>query len=339
MRNENYGPYADLLKTPGVISEQDVLHFRREVFQDGVVSQQEADAVFAMNDAIDKKCPAWNEFFIEVMTDFTVMQAEPRGYVSNDNAKWLVNRISHDGIVDSASELELLVRVISRAVDCPAALVQFALAQVAYAVVEGEGPLARSLQLTRGVIGEAEVELLRTILYAGAGCNGISISRQEAEILFDLNERTDAEKNHSDWQHLFVHATANYLMAVSGYKAPSRTEALARQEWLEDTEVDTRGLLGDVYSEMKNAFSEGFFDDIFTDAHVQMQKAWRERNERVEGEMRRAEAIDSDEAAWLVERIRRDGNMNSNEIALLNFLKKESPSLAPRMQGLLEEVA
>ncbi len=52
MHQENFGPYAELLKQPGEISEADVRHLRREVFQDGLVSQLEADAVFALNDAV-----------------------------------------------------------------------------------------------------------------------------------------------------------------------------------------------------------------------------------------------------------------------------------------------
>ncbi|WP_083649405.1 hypothetical protein [Salaquimonas pukyongi] len=166
MHTENYGPYAELLEKPGEISASDVRRLRREMFRDGIVSQLEADAVFAFNDAIAVKCDEWNEFFVEALTDYTVMQAEPRGYVSNANAQWLANRISHDGVVDSASELELLVRVLAKSTQCPPALAGFALAQIAYAVVEGEGPIARGMQLTRGVIGEAEVDLLRAVLYA-----------------------------------------------------------------------------------------------------------------------------------------------------------------------------
>ena len=339
MHEENFGPYAALLKTPGVISDADVLHFRREVFQDGFVSQLEADAVFSLNDAIDEKCEAWNEFFVEAMTDFTVMQAEPRGYVSNSNAQWLVNRISHDGVVDSATELELLVRVVAKATDCPPALVQFALAQIAFAVIEGEGALAKSMQLTRGVIGEAEVELLRTVLYAAGGCNGLSISKQEAEILFDLNERTDGERNHPSWQDLFVRASANYLMSVSSYTAPSRAEALARQEWLEDTDEDPAGLLGDALSSIGNVFSKGFFDDVFTSSHVQMERAWNEKNNKVADQLHNAEVVDATEAAWLIDRMKRDGKVNSNEKALLEFIRKESHLVDPKVLQLMDQVA
>ena len=173
MQENPSADFTNLLQRPGVISAADVLHFRREVFRDGIVSQAEAEAVFALNDRAGETCPEWTEFFVEALTDYTVNQAEPRGYVSNANAQWLVNRISHDGVVDTVSELELLVRVLAKSTRCPPALAGYALAQVAYAVVEGEGPLARGMQLTRGVIGEAEVDLLRTVLYAAGGANGL----------------------------------------------------------------------------------------------------------------------------------------------------------------------
>jgi hypothetical protein len=328
-----------LLKSPEKITDADVRHFRRDVFQDGLVSPVEADAVFDLNDAVTDKCEAWNEFFIEALTDYTVQQAEPRGYVSSANAKWLVNRISHDGVVDSASELELLVRILAKADHCPPALAGYALAQIAYAVVEGEGPLARGMSLTKGVIGEAEVELLRTILYAAGGANGISISKQEAEILFDLNDHTDEKANHPSWQDLFVRASANYLMAVSGYQAPSRTEALARQEWLEDTEEDVTGFMGSMVSGLGGIFSEGFFDDIFTSSHVQMEKAWKARNQAVASASNTAEAIDPAEAAWLVDRIGRDGKVKSSERALLEFIRKESHRVDPKVIQLMDKVA
>lgn len=336
---ETRANYAGLLETPGRITENDVLHFRREVFRDGIVSADEAEAIFEINDNVDQKCTAWTDFFVESMTDYVVHQAEPRGYVSNANAEWLCERIARDSIVQSACELELLVKVLSKARECPSALAAFALAQVAYAVVEGEGPLANGLKLTKGVIGEAEVELLRTVLYATGGANGLSISKQEAEILFDLNDRTDAEKNHSSWRDLFVGATANYLMAASSYQAPSRAEVLARKEWLEDTEVNPQGMISSMFGRFGEVFSDGFFDDVFTNAHVQMEKAWSERNDRVAAEAEHNQQIDASEAHWLVKRITRDGNVNPNEKALLKFIRAESDRVDPSVVALMNKVA
>ncbi len=331
--------YRDLLSDPQRITDEDVLRFRREVFGDGIVSHTEACKLFALNDAVSDKSNKWIEFFLEAMTDYTVNQAEPRGYVSRQNAEWLVNRIAHDGVVESATELELLIRILAKARDCSSGLAAFALAQVAYAVVEGEGPLARGLQLTKGVIGEPEVELLRTVLYAMGGANGMSISRQEAEILFDINDRTDAEKNHPAWRDLFVSATGNYLMAAASYKAPSRAEALARKEWLEDTEEDVGGMLSGIFGGFRKVFSEGFFDDVFNSSHVQMEQAWGERNAELQAEADKNRQIDPEEASWLVDRIKRDGGMDANEAALLDFIRAESDRIDPSVMALMDKVA
>jgi hypothetical protein len=51
------------------------------------------------------------------------------------------------------------------------------------------------------------------------------------------------------------------------------------------------------------------------------------------------EAVTSAEAAWLAERIGRDGKMTPNERALLMFLKTESPSIDPALRVLMDKVA
>lgn len=339
MNTANTTHYSNLLQTPGVITSEDVLRLRREVFQDGFVNQAEAEAVFALNDSIEEACREWSDFFIEAMSIFVVDQAEPRGYVSIQNANWLMHAISNDGVIKSATELELLVKILAKSTSSPQTLIQFALLQVSLAVVEGEGPLKCGTLLQKGAIGEAEVELLRTILYAAGGDNSLTISKQEAEILVQLNDQTSGADNHPSWQHLFVGATANYLMAACGGKAPSREEALAREEWLNDIEVDVGGFMKDVTSGFGQMFSSSFFDDVFTSSHRQMEKAWKKRNDAFEASMNQAEAIDSSEAKWLVDRINRDGEIDTNEKALLKFIKEESGSIDPALQALFHKVA
>ena len=151
--------FAGLLKEPGHISPDDVRYFRSDVFRDGVVSAAEAEALFAMNAGVADKCPEWDAYFVEALTLYVVDQAEPRGYVTSDNAQWLIDCIARDGRVEPANELELLVKILDRSQSSPELLVGFALKIVARAVLEGEGPLASGRVLHKGVIGEAEVEL------------------------------------------------------------------------------------------------------------------------------------------------------------------------------------
>ena len=91
--------YRTYLKDNSRIDAEDVVTFRREVFEDMLVSLAEAESVFALNDSVQDTCAEWKDFFIEVMTDFCVNQANPRGYVSETNAEWLVGQIARDGPV------------------------------------------------------------------------------------------------------------------------------------------------------------------------------------------------------------------------------------------------
>ncbi len=70
-----------------------------------------------------------------------------------------------------------------------------------------------------------------------------------------------------------------------------------------------------------------------------MDDAWAERNEQLEAEEQTANAIDSGESHWLVERIGRDGVLHDNEKALVSYLKQESPSLHSSLKPLLDKVA
>lgn len=330
--------YAELLEELGRIGSSDVRHLRQEVFRDGVVSHAEAEAIFALNGAVADKCPEWAEFFVEALTDFTVNQAEPRGYVSLANAEWLVDRVSHDGHVDTVTELELLVKVLDRAKSSPDFLVRYTLNEAARAAVEGRGPLACGRHLKQGVIGEAEVELIRRVLYAVGGEAGISISRVEAETLFDLNDRTVEAENHPAWRELFVKAIGNYLMAAASYRAPPRAVALAREEWLEDTSVNIRDSVLGAFAGLGEMFTKSFFDDV-TDAHQQIEKAWAARNERVERAEAEAAVVGSDEAEWLIDRLGGDGVVHENEKALLRFIRDVSPNVDPILKPWLEKSA
>ncbi|TGV74241.1 hypothetical protein EN788_71090, partial [Mesorhizobium sp. M2D.F.Ca.ET.145.01.1.1] len=84
--------------------------------------------------------------------DYIVHQEKPSGYISQENADWLVRTISRDGMVDSRTELELLVHVLEEAKSSPSRLCVYALEQVAHAVVDGKGPLMIGGVLVPGLI-------------------------------------------------------------------------------------------------------------------------------------------------------------------------------------------
>src|SRR5262245_53180700 len=153
------------IKARGSIKDADVLKLRRNYYDDGRITAEEADVLFALNDACPVQDPAWADCFIEAITDYIVDQAKPEGYLTADNAQWLIERIAADGRVESKTEMELLVSVLDQARWSPQSLVRFALEQVRHAVIDGTGPLRSGKLLEPGMVSEADVDLLRRILY------------------------------------------------------------------------------------------------------------------------------------------------------------------------------
>src|SRR5215207_3382474 len=147
------------IKARGSIKDADVLKLRRNYYDDGQITAEEADIIFALNDACPVQDPAWADCFVETITDYIVEQAKPEGYLTTDNANWLIQRISRDGRVESKTEMELLVSVLDRARWSPQSLVAFALAQVKDAVLNGSGPLRSGTLLEPGVVSKADVDL------------------------------------------------------------------------------------------------------------------------------------------------------------------------------------
>jgi hypothetical protein len=321
------------IKARGSIKDADVLKLRRSYYyDDGRISAEEADTIFALNDSCPVQDPAWSDCFVEMITDYIVNQAEPVGYLTADNASWLLDRIARDGRVQSKTELELLVCVIEKARWVPQSLIRFALDQVKEAVISGSGALRDGGRLEPGVVGEADVQLLRRIVFSFGSDGNIAVTRPEAEVLFDIDEATAEAPNHPAWTDFFVKAIANSVMAASGYATPPREIALAQEAWLERRgELSLEAILAGMGSGVKDLFG-GYRQQ--TDEERAIQKLTQQKIEIVTHE-----AVTEAEASWLAQRIGRDGTLSPNEQALLAFLKAESPSIHPLLRELVDRAA
>src|SRR5581483_2329098 len=230
------------------------------------------------------------------------------------------------------TELELLINVLDKARWAPQSLVRFALEQVKHAVVAGTGPLRSGKTLEPGVVTEADVDLLRRMLYSAGSDGSIAITRTEAEVLFEIDEATAGRDNHPAWTDLFVKAIANCVMTASGYAPPPREIALAREAWLDrrgDLSLDA--ILSGMASGLKGLF--GGYREQTTEERAIAQLT----QQKVEIITR--EALTPADAKWLAQRIGRDGAMTSNERALLQFLKAESPSIDPALKELVDKAS
>lgn len=204
----------------GNIRDADVAKLRWLYYQDGVITRQEAEALFEIHDACRVQDPAWQSFLVEAITDYLVTHAEPHGYINVANADWLIERIAAQGAIKTATGLELLINVLDKARWAPQSLSCLALNTMKDAILSGNDALRGSVGGAPGVITNADVERLRRIVHAFASEGNIQVTRGELALLFELDAATASETDNPVWTDFFVKAAANVLMGSSGYKVP-----------------------------------------------------------------------------------------------------------------------
>ena len=106
-------------------------------------------AVRARRDLRDK-CEEWAAFFVEAVTDYIVHQEKPSGYISAENADWLIRAVSRDGMVGSRPSSNCWSMYWKRRNRRRAALSSMRCDRSAHAVVEGKGPLMLGGELVPG---------------------------------------------------------------------------------------------------------------------------------------------------------------------------------------------
>ena len=318
------GELCDGILARGVVRADDVLALRREVFGEITVTPAEVEALFRIDEGTEKRVGEWRAFFLEAMTDWLVRQQEPSGYITQEQADWLVARIKADGRVRDGTELELVVRALELADEAPASLSAFGLSLVTRAVVENDG-----------VISADEVQRMRRLVFALSGPGRMAVTREEAGALFDLNDATRGRDNDPSWTDFFMRAVANAVTAAAGWAPPSRAEALRRQAWLEAPENDPGGLLGDALSAARGLTPGRLRDALFGDDHAHYDAHLTRQDRAAAG----AAPVDREEAVWLLDRIGRDGDFDVNERALIAFLQEIAPTTDPALRPLIDRLA
>jgi hypothetical protein len=300
----------------------DVAELRGTVFADGVMTRGEAQLLLDLDKACSNRCMEWTMFLNEAVSDYIVHQERPSGYVSQDNAVWLRNTLEACG---PRTAVGILIYVLEKAKSAPEALSAFGLKTIAEQVLATDADKPR--------ISADDVSMLRRILYASGGEGGIGLTRQEVEVLFDLNDQTSESLNDPQWHELFTKAVASFILCVSGHEAPSREEALRQERSLNDPSINLKGFFARMISGGVSAIASAYGQDRT------LENAFAERNAEFEANSELAAVVDEDEARWLAARIGRDGNLHDNEVTLLKFLKAESTKIHPALEPLLERVA
>ena len=324
---------VDDMVSRGSIREQDVVRMRQSFYDDGLIGRDEAENLIRLNGACPVQDAAWAPFFVQAMSDFIVNQAEPEGYVTSANADWLIAVIAPEGEVRTKTELDLLLHVLDTARWSPERLVRFALEEVRRAVVEGDGPLRAHGTRSMGKITDAEVELVRRVLYAFGGDGNIAITRAEAEVLIAIEESLAEGTPSAAWTDLFVKAMANVILAASGYAPPSREEALRSDAWLKSRgDLSASNLVGAMVSN-----SLGSVWNAYCEQSSEERALARLERQRIE--IITNEEITEGEAAWLVERLTRDDKLTPTELALIDYLRREATMLHPALVDLVRRTS
>lgn len=304
------------------VTADDVVACRRATYADGVVGLPEADALFALDRAIADKASEWDAFLVEAVVDLLVEHGARSGTVDEAGADWLESHLLADGRIEGRVEFEILVRALEAARAAPERLLMLALREVKATVLTGEGPAAHGRRHWSRVVDAADVALLRRILNAGAGCGGVAISRAEADILFDIHDLAQDERNDPAWTELFVKAIAHHVLGAVGHTPRPREEALAPES--EDSFVARMFGPG-----VGQAFADFLTGRMFGPSAVERADAARV------AAFEAGAKLQSAEIAWLVERVRRDGRVSDAERALLAFVAAESAVPDDRVTRLL----
>ena len=197
----------------GQVTPRDVLSMRRSVYSGGSIDRIEAETLLTLEHAIKKRHPAWDEFYVEALTDF-FMQGNDELTIDDKDAEFLEGGIVANGQIADPTELRLLLNIIFKATACPDKLVAFARDALFNSIITSSSAIFKEGTRRPGAVDQHDVEAIRHLVY-GRG-SGMAISKEEADWLIEIDRATATADNHSGWSDLFVKAIAMYILYQGG---------------------------------------------------------------------------------------------------------------------------
>lgn len=307
----HFSEIAEQALADGEICGDDVLSLRQAGWANGRIDPDQADVIFTINSHLDAPSPEWTDFFIEAIGEYVVNQLEPRGYLTEGNADWLITHIERDGRLHSITELELLVRVFEKALNVPEALRAYALQQVEASVVSGVGPTRCGGELAAGNVTQAEARIMRRILFASGSERPAGVSRREAELLFRIKDETLEGDNAPEWKQLFVQGVGNYLQGFTSHTPLSRERATQLEAFMNDHTSSVGGFMVRAVRSISTANIKGV---VFGRKKIEA---------KFETLIEAAVEVTRDEKTWLDDRIEANGVVDEYDQALLRFLAED----------------
>lgn len=325
------------IESKGSVSARDVLTLRRAIYGRGNIGHTHANWIFRIDHSCRTKHDKWREFYVDALTDYFIWQTWPPEYITEDQGEFLIRNLLRDNRIAGISELELLVNLSHWAISTPDLFKVLTLEAVRDSVLEPDESLYGHGRKP-GVVTPVDVAIMRRAFYGSGGFGGYTISKQEAEVIFEIADATADAKNAGEWDNLFVKTIANFLMFPRGEpKVLTVEQYSSREVWL-NARRGTATLLKEIgksslsYERLKSGWE---FGDVF---------GTQERREKAEldsAEFREAlsrESINATEAGWLVDKINADGKVTANERTLLRFIRQYSPSIDPNLDAFMKRL-
>lgn len=329
------------------------MRLRTALADEAALTPEDADALFELHVGCPIKDPSWAHFFIEAICDHIVNQVKPEGYMVAEKARWLIEKISYHGSVETRAELELLVTVIERARWSPPSLVRHAIDQVCHAVETGRGPLRDGDLPSPGSITEAEIDLLARCIGEFGRDTPISLTRMEADAIIAINRAIASGQSSPAWTQFFIVTVGNALLAGLGFDTPSRRDLMApclmaskadpnNSAAILHLALATRpatmaaaGHIGGFASQMLNASSVRIWASRRRQS-LEERAILRLQRQRLE--IITNESIEDADEAWLRQQLVPGARLHENEQALLAYIRQEAGTLPEAVNQLLARI-
>jgi len=308
---------AQAAAADGKVDAGEILALRRQGWGDGIIVREEAEALFALNNGLEERSEEWCDFFVEAIGEFVLNGTPPRLQCDDAEARWLIDKIDHDGVVDSVVELETMVRIVERAENVPTILKNYVLEQVEKEVLTGTGPTRCGGELSATHISAAEVKVLRRVIFSSGGYGPAAVSRFDAELLFRLKDATLQDANDESWADLFIDGISNHLRGFALDNAQlSHERKLELVREIEDNSVN----FGRFFSRMAKS-----------DASLSTRAQWLKEHltgtdgpqNDYEQDASAGDEVTAQEQEWLNRAVNKDGQLDDLEKRLIRQLMED----------------
>jgi hypothetical protein len=148
----------------GRVDAEDVLRLRRAIYQNGEISRDEALFLFHLNSHSRDNDTAWEEFFVEALSDFFYWRNGSASMLTPAAEQMLLDAIGVEKPVDDATELRLLLNLMFRTNGASERFRRFVLEAVRHCVLHSEHALFGHARRQPGIIDEADLEVIRRLV-------------------------------------------------------------------------------------------------------------------------------------------------------------------------------